>query len=216
MASHVPKISPVLTVDNSSVVIERCIKRCEQGSPTQATVYFDLGFSDRRVPQPNGLLRSLVSQPLVQCIENHQSHEPLQSFRDHLRKNKTLPASAEVDSLMKVLLELISEFVDVYVIVDALDEVEDPVKMYGILHDLLQNQNTGHRVHVLVTGRSRRIEVSLSRLNSAEIFLNELEIAYDVRHFLEEQLKMNSVFYFSGQQKRSIALQECVVGTSRK
>jgi hypothetical protein len=94
-----------------------------------------------------------------------------------------------LDTLMNVLQEIIYEFPQVFVVVDALDECTDREELMSILEMITRWQFLG--LHLLVTSRKERdIESSLECLvdESNIICLQSNLVDEDIRRYVHEKI----------------------------
>jgi cysteinyl-tRNA synthetase len=129
------------------------------------------------------MLRSLISQLSEQCVKMPLALEALYSSLDKGNRQPSLNA------LMNVLQEMLQEFPQSYLILDALDECADRAELMRILGQIAGWQVKEMRV--LVTSRKERdIESSLDKIVNREciICLQEQVVDKDIRAYVHQRL----------------------------
>jgi hypothetical protein len=107
------------------------------------------------------MVRSLISQLSEQCIKMPLALEALYSSLDKGNRQPSL------DALMNVLQQILQEFPQSYLILDALDECADRAELMRILEQMAGWQL--EKMRILVTSRKERdIESSLEDVVNRE------------------------------------------------
>ena len=129
------------------------------------------------------MVRSLISQLSEQCIKFPLALEKLYSASDMGNRQPSL------DALMDVLHDMLQEFPQSYLILDALDECEDRAELMRILEQI-----AGWKIEemrVIVTSRKERdIESSLGGIIKREhiICLEQEAVDKDIQTYVRQRL----------------------------
>lgn len=123
-------------------------------SPTTATLaqvpvlhfFCDNKGNDQHKTQVIAILRSLVFQ-----LWQSAADDPLMSDSWNAIINSGHDHACDVSQMFELLLSIIRNFRMTYIIIDALDECENPTVLLNTLRDL--SEQTGLRVSVLVSSR---------------------------------------------------------------
>jgi hypothetical protein len=135
---------------------------------------------------PELMVRSLVSQLSQQCVKIPPILETLYSSCENGQRQPSL------DSLLDVLKEMIHQFPQTYIVLDALDECTDRIELLGILESIAGWQLD--ELHLLVTSRKERdIEGSLECLveDSNIICLQSKLVDQDIRSYVHQRLAVD-------------------------
>ena len=128
----------------SSTVLENVLDYASN-DPGKAVAYFYFDFNDKQKQNTGLMVQSLVSQLSRQCIKMPPSLEALFKHCESGQRQPTL------DSLLKVLQELIADFPSTYLVLDALDECEDRRELMNFIKHICPWQANG--LHILSTSR---------------------------------------------------------------
>lgn len=145
--------------------------------------FFYFAFDDKTKQDDNGMLRALLLQLSVQ-LQNGQKHiEQLHA----LYKSGFPP----VDVLLESLRSFLSQFCDIYIFLDALDESPRDYKREGVLRVIQEIRSWSiPSVHLLVTSRGELdIRDSLGPSRGQDLSLRNLETDRDIANFVSDQLK---------------------------
>lgn len=129
------------------------------------------------------MVRSLISQLSEQCIKMPLVLEALYSSCDKGNRQPSL------DALMNVLQQMLQEFPQSYLILDALDECADRAELMRILEQLAEWQI--EEMRVLVTSRKERdIESSLEEIINRQciISLQHQVVDKDIQTYVRQRL----------------------------
>jgi Cdc6-like AAA superfamily ATPase len=143
----------------SSTIIQNLLQRCEH-DPGIVLAYFYFDFNDAQKQNSELMLRSLICQLSQQCVSIPVSLGTLFCSCDSGQRQPS------TDALTEVLRQIIQEYPQAYIILDALDECSERTDLTDTLETMAgwQLQN----LHVLVTSRRERdIE------NSLETFIDQ-------------------------------------------
>jgi hypothetical protein len=138
----------------SSTVTQDILFYCAN-DPGKVVAYFYFDFTDADKQKPELMVRSLVSQLSEQCIKMPLALEALYSSSDKGNRRPSLEA------LMNVLQQMLQEFPQSYLILDALDECGDRPELMRILEQMAGWQL--EEMRVLVTSRKERDIEKLSK-----------------------------------------------------
>ncbi|KAL8881935.1 MAG: hypothetical protein Q9198_000968 [Flavoplaca austrocitrina] len=129
----------------SSTIIE-AIRQDYGSAHDTAVLYFYFDFNDGKKQQPEYMVRSLLSQLLIQCSIALPIMKRLYSF---CSKGSSQP---DLKALCVVLGEIIQDVGDSFIIIDALDECGERQRLFEVINDIRQHEH--RKPHVLVTSRS--------------------------------------------------------------
>ena len=169
----------------SSSVIEDIFDLCRT-SKQQACGYFFFDGRDAQqgLQRHEDLLRSLIWQFSLLC---HGFPPALNILYDECNSGVQPPS---LEALQRTLLLILDNFRDTYVIVDALDECSDRIKVLDWIKEI-----TGWKVgklHFLVTSRQERdIEIRLLSLQPLSICLEGEFVDLDIAMYLDRMLRDN-------------------------
>ncbi|OBT58918.1 hypothetical protein VE04_00567, partial [Pseudogymnoascus sp. 24MN13] len=166
----------------SSTVIQDVFQHCI-GDPGKVVAYFYFDFNDLKKQSPELMVRSLICQLSQKCVKIPASLDLLFSSCDNGNHNPSL------DSQLDVLHQMIQEYPQCYIILDALDECKDRAELMDII-----NQISGWQLdnlHVLVTSREEReIQSSLQSLieDQNTICLESRLVDVDIQKYVRTRL----------------------------
>lgn len=166
----------------SSTILDDVVQYC-QNHPMTATLYFYFDFNDKQKQSPELMLRSLVCQLLQKSTNISASIETLHSS---CVNGKRLPS---VEVLLEILQKMIREFLQVFIILDALDECAERKDLMSSLETLAGWQL--HNLHLLFTSRRERdIERSLDDVVDFEnrICLQSEVVDADIQQYIRQRL----------------------------
>lgn len=166
----------------SSTVIQDVLRHCAN-DPGIVVAYFYFDFTDADKQKPDLMIRSLISQLSERCIKMPSALEALYSSSDKGNRQPSL------DALMDVLQQMLQEFPQPYIILDALDECADRAELMKILEQMAGWQP--EKMRVLVTSRKERdIESSLEDIVNGEyiICLQSHIVDKDIQTYVRQRL----------------------------
>ncbi|KFZ24288.1 hypothetical protein V502_01228 [Pseudogymnoascus sp. VKM F-4520 (FW-2644)] len=166
----------------SSTVTQDILLYCAN-DPGKVVAYFYFDFTDADKQKPELMVRSLISQLSEQCIRMPLALEALYSSCDKGNRQPSL------DALMNVLQQMLLEFPQSYLILDALDECADRAELLSILEQIAGWQL--EEMRVLVTSRKERdIESSLDEIVNREciICLQHQVVDKDIQTYVRQRL----------------------------
>jgi len=167
----------------SSTVIEDLL-RFRDNDPGKVVAYFFFDFNDAQKQNPELMLRSIICQLSNRCVKIPES---LDSLYYSCNKGGQQPSQGSLEETMK---QMIQEFPQVYIVLDALDECSDRTELTDILETIagwhLDN------LHFLVTSRRERdIESSLETFINQQNMIN-LETTLmneDIQKYIQHRLR---------------------------
>lgn len=131
----------------SSAIIHNLSQFCDN-VPGRVVVYYYFDFSDKQKQDVSSMLRSLICQ-LAQDF--HKIPEGLhKAFSEYGKKRKSLSQKG----LLELLRQVIKEFPQVYVVLDALDECAKWVELLKVLEDIFDWEL--QHMHTLMTSRREK------------------------------------------------------------
>jgi hypothetical protein len=168
----------------SSTIIEDVLKHCGD-NPELAIAYFYFDFQNREKQQCHNLLRSLIAQFLRQSPQVPQRLDRLHSDCAPQRRDP------DVDDLTTVLMHIVQEPRQAYIIIDALDECTEREQLLDLMEKIVGWKIS--TVHMLVTSRKEReIEDRLLPLCWHTMALRESVVAGDIVLHVHECLQNDS------------------------
>ena len=166
----------------SSTVIQSVFQYCAD-DPRKAVAYFYFDFSDPQKQVPELMVQSLISQLSQQCVKVPATLDALFSSCKNGQRHPSL------DAFLEVLQQIIQEFTQSYIILDALDECANRAELMGVLKSMV---GWGHEnLHILVTSREvRDIESSLERFvdNQNTVCLQSELVDKDIHTYICQRL----------------------------
>ncbi|KAL5344963.1 hypothetical protein ACLOAV_009916 [Pseudogymnoascus australis] len=166
----------------SSTVTQDILLHCAN-DPGKVVAYFYFDFTDVDKQKSELMVRSLISQLSEQCITMPLGLEALYSASDKGNRQPYL------DALMNVLQQMLQEFPQSYLILDALDECADRPELLSILEQMARWQL--EKLRVLVTSRQLGdIKSSLVDIVNRErtICLQSQLVDKDIQAYVRQRL----------------------------
>jgi hypothetical protein len=166
----------------SSTVLESVLQYCAR-TPGKVAAYFYFDFNDTQKQIPESMIRSLITQLLTQSDKTPKALESLFASCNYG------PQQPSVDALFNVLRQMIQEFSQTYIILDALDEGADRAVLMDLLEKMAQWQ--AENLHILVTSRGEQdIESSLRSFidQQSTICLETKLVDGDIQKYVEQRL----------------------------
>ncbi|KAL5328216.1 hypothetical protein ACEPPN_001712 [Leptodophora sp. 'Broadleaf-Isolate-01'] len=153
--------------------------------PTVAIAYFYFDFNDSEKQRHDKFTHSLIEQLAWQSAK---ALAYLESLFSHCQDGKGQPTQ---DALEVALQQMLNEFGETFIILDALDECKEREELLLLLKNLT-SWGAGN-LHVLATSRRERdIEEALEPLVTSEICLQSAIVDNDIRTYLSERLQNDS------------------------
>ncbi|KAH6666209.1 hypothetical protein B0J14DRAFT_199342 [Halenospora varia] len=167
-----------------STVIEE-VKSQYKFSPTVAIAYFYFDFNDTKKQRHDKFTRSLIEQLALQSAK---ALACLESLFSHSQDGKQQPTQ---DALEVALQQMLDEFEETFIILDALDECKEREELLLLLKNL--NSWETEKLHILATSRrEREIEETLESLVTGKICLQSALVNIDIHTHLSERLQTDS------------------------
>jgi hypothetical protein len=175
----------------SSTIIQSLIDQF-QANPKIAVSYFYFDFNDKEKQNPENLLSSLLAQLASQSMRYvPKALKDLYTCSKDGRDGKKLPPTFE--GMYNTLISLVSEFDQVYICLDALDECINRKQLLDILKRILEESLV--HLHILATSRKDRdLEVSFTKLATRITGLKTAEVDADIQLYVEGQLSKDWKF----------------------
>ena len=167
----------------SCTIVEDVLHHCDH-NPTQAVVYFYFDFNDLEKQQHEKMICSLITQLSIQSASTPQSLESLFSSK---MNGKQQPVAGE---LLMTLQQIIQEFDETFIILDALDECKERQELLTDIDEIAGWKN--EKLHMLATSRRENdIEESLEPLvnDQEKICIQSALVNDDIRAYILERLR---------------------------
>ncbi|KAM3077406.1 hypothetical protein ACMFMG_006751 [Clarireedia jacksonii] len=166
----------------SSIVLEN-ILQYPKDDPGTAVAYFYFDFSDEQKKDPNMMVRSLICQLLQQSIKIPSDLNTLYISCDNGQRQPS------PNTLFKILQQMIEDFPQTYIVVDALDESAERKELMKIVKEMLGWQFQG--LHILLTSRKegdimRTLERHINQQNIIRIQTKEVD--QDIQMYVHQRL----------------------------
>ena len=166
----------------SSTIIQHTF-RLRRSDRTRGVAFYYFDFNDPLKQNSAGLLRSLLLQLSVQlddqCVELADLH--------HRYASGEPPTMA----LLITLRSIIEAFVEVHIVIDALDESPSGRVRDSVLEVLTQIQKRSIKhLHVLVTSRDEYdVRAELAELNIMQLPIPSQEVNRDIAKYVAKKLR---------------------------
>ena len=169
------------TYARSSAVIEE-VKALYSSNPTVAIAYFYFDFNDTEKQRHDRFTRSLVEQLAWQSVN------ALAFLDSVVSRKQNANEQPKQEELELTLQQMLGDFEETFIIIDALDECEEREELILLLVKL--KSWGGEKMHVLVTSRKERdIEEGLAPLLTREIRLQSALVDKDICNYISERLR---------------------------
>ena len=149
-----------------------------------AVAYFYFDFNDTEKQQHEKMIRSLITQLSMQSSSTPRSLESLFSSK---MNGKQQPVAGE---LLMTLQQMIQEFDETFIILDALDECKERQELLTDIDEIAGWKN--EKLHMLATSRRENdIEESLEPLvnDQEKICIQSALVNDDIRAYILERLR---------------------------
>ncbi|KAH6704178.1 hypothetical protein BKA61DRAFT_660800 [Leptodontidium sp. MPI-SDFR-AT-0119] len=158
------------------------VKSQYKSNPTVAIAYFYFDFNDSEKQRHDKFTHSLIEQLAWQSAK---ALACLESLFSRCQDGKQQPTQ---DALEVAVQQMLNEFEETFIILDALDECKEREELLLLLKNLT-SWGAG-KLHVLATSRRERdIEETLESLTTSEICLQSALVDHDIRTHLSERLQ---------------------------
>jgi len=167
----------------SSTIIEDVMNHCHL-DPNLAVVFFYFDFNDVEKQRQESMIRSLITQLSVQSESTPQALESLFSSKMNGDEQPT------ADELLTTLRQIVQEFDETFIILDALDECEKRQELLASIETIVEWKI--EKLHILVTSRREKdIEEGLKPLISDQgmICIHSARVNDDIRAYVHERLQ---------------------------
>jgi hypothetical protein len=166
----------------SSTVIEHLLQHCHDDT-RMVTAYFYFDFNDAQKQDPELMLHSLLCQLLQRSVMVPKGVDVLFSSCENGQRQPSLHA------LLDVTRQVVQQFTQVYIVLDALDECTQRRNLV----DMLETVAEWHldNTHLLMTSRKERdIESSLESYIKEEhsICLQRDVVDQDIQRYVQQRL----------------------------
>jgi hypothetical protein len=160
-----------------------------EDNPKTAIAYFYFDFNDKEKQKPENLLSSLLAQ-LAQRASKSNRRVP-RALKDLYTGSKDAADGKKppptYDGMYSTLVSLVSEFNQVYICLDALDECTDRKRLLDLIKRILKESLT--YLNILATSRKERdLEASLTKIATTCIDLQNAEVDADIQRYIEDEL----------------------------
>lgn len=166
----------------SSAIIHDLSQFCDN-VPGRVVVYYYFDFSDKQKQDVSSMLRSLICQ-LAQNF--HKIPEDLhKAYSEYGKKRKSLSQKG----LLELLRQVIKEFPQVYIVLDALDECAKWGELLKVLEDIFDWEL--QHLHTLMTSRrEKQIEDVLEDIKGPRnhICIMNHAVDEDIRLYVSHEL----------------------------
>jgi hypothetical protein len=166
----------------STAILQNLLESCNSRS-NGVSAHFYFGFDRLQMQCPETLLRSLVCQLSQNCVRMPASLDTLFALRDN---KQGLPS---LQTLLGVFRQMILEFPQVFILVEALDECTQRLELMDVLATVAdwQLQN----LHLLMTSRGEQEIKSFLKDYAGEKDTIDLEsnaVDEDLRRYVQHRL----------------------------
>ncbi|OAL54609.1 hypothetical protein IQ07DRAFT_501239 [Pyrenochaeta sp. DS3sAY3a] len=166
----------------STAILQDLLESCNSRS-NGVSAHFYFSINSVHMQCPETLLRSLVCQLSQNCVQMPASLDTLFALRDN---NQELPS---LQALLGVLRQMIMEFPQVFILVEALDECKELPKLVDVLATVAEWQL--QNLHILMISRKER-EIASSLENYAgekdTITLQGDLVDEDIQLYIQQRL----------------------------
>jgi hypothetical protein len=168
----------------SSTIIQDVLQLCGDNSGS-VMAYFYFDFQNWKKQHCHNLLRSLIAQFLDRAPRIPDALDRLYSACTSNHRDPDL------DDLTQVLMHIVQDHPQVYIIIDALDECAEREVVLTLLTDIVSWKSS--TLHTLVTSRKEgEIEECLLPLCWRTVALQESVVAGDIEIHIRRRLQKDS------------------------
>ena len=174
----------------SSTITETVLDHCSRDRAL-AVVYFYFDSFDVKKVRQDYMLRSMVAQLLSQATDN--SSDAFNSFYSSFDCGKQQPGT---DRLLQVLLDMMDEFAETYLIIDGVDECDRKEELMEIISELARSRK-GTNLHILVTSRWKfKTEVVPRTIQTHPVTycIHSTFIEDDIRSYVSNRIQYDPEF----------------------
>ncbi|KAF2876225.1 heterokaryon incompatibility protein-domain-containing protein [Massariosphaeria phaeospora] len=170
----------------SSTIVEHLLQHCHDDT-SMVTAYFYFDFNDTQKQDPELMLRSLLCQLVQRLFTVPKGVDALYSSCENGRREPSLHA------VLEVTRQAAQEFMQVYLVLDALDECAQRSELIDVLKTVAGWQL--NNVHLLITSRKERdIETSLESYIKEEdtLCLQRDVVDKDIQRYVQRRLSKDT------------------------
>ena len=189
-----------LLKDFSSTVIEDLI-RVRDGNDNAAVAYYYFDFGNKLQGTLEAMLRSLLSQLLIQAQDIPRGLELLAQRHFAITRYGTSPGKISTtgpkpagvsqpsnSELVSAFQGVIEEFDDTYLIIDAPDESVELDRILDFLETIVNWKSES--LHLLITSQSKtEIEEVLSPIVNSQLLIKSTFVGEDIVSFIQSTLE---------------------------
>ena len=154
------------------------VQRLSSDAAEKILIYFYFDFSDDSKRSTENLTRSLISQ-----LSSRKPYD--QSLNETWKDSRTGKHAITQFMLLGILFSLLEHYIDVVIVVDAIDEAEDPqavMKVIGQIHD----RKISH-VHIMLSSRwTHTVEVTMRADGAYTLELDLSNVESDISTYVFE------------------------------
>ncbi|KAH8689939.1 ankyrin repeat-containing domain protein [Talaromyces proteolyticus] len=151
-----------------------------------AVIYFYFKADDATKRTPEGMLRSLLKQ-IFDC-GGKNSEVMIELFGDGNKQRST-------SQLLSAFMNMTSEFCNVYVVLDALDECQDLSDLFDMIEEI--NKEADENLHIFFTSRDTKyIKECIENMGKivTSIKLTTSVVKQDIRNYIRDRLRTDRDF----------------------
>jgi hypothetical protein len=166
-----------------STIIEDIFHHCHH-KPAMVVIYFFFDFNDGEKQQYEKMIRSLTTQLFLRYTSTPRA---LMTLFSSCIDGEQQPTP---DALLATLQQMICEFDDVFIILDALDECAERKELLETIGNITKQGI--RKLHILATSRREKgIEQSLNCLvnNPAQICIQTALVNNDIQAYIQTRLR---------------------------
>jgi ankyrin repeat domain-containing protein 50 len=161
-----------------------------QADPKIAVAYFYFDFNDKEKQKAEDLLSSLLAQLASQSSRHvPKTLKDLYTGCKDIADGKKLPPT--FDGMYGTFVSLVSEFDQVYICLDALDECDDRKRLLDLLNRIPRKELT--HLHILATSRREWDLEPLAEMCTKSVDIPGSVVDADIRLYIEDQLNKDRV-----------------------
>jgi hypothetical protein len=175
----------MLLTKNSSSTITEVVLRHSQSELLVACAYFYFDFNDTKKQRHENLIRSLIDQL---SLQSGKISPPLEALFAESQNSRHQPTLA---SLLSTLQQILGDFRQTYIIIDALDECMEREDLLIMIETIVDWKLD--KLHILATSRRERdIEDALGTLVTTQICIQDAVVNADIQTHIRERLANDS------------------------
>jgi hypothetical protein len=160
-----------------------------QGNPKIAAIYFYFDFNDKEKQNLENLLSSLLAQLASQSSKHIST--VMKDLYSSSKSNRDRPSPPTSDAMYSTLVTLVSEFDQVYICLDVLDECVERNRMVNLFERIKREELAC--LHILATSRREWDLEPLAEISSECINIRSAVVDADIQIYLKDQLNNDRV-----------------------